>query len=267
MKQILKLFRRTARKSRISNSIHPPRQSCDRIGRFSIAIAFYRSSARRRISARRIATVVVALSSIALPSLILREGAGFPGCIKLSINPSRGTRDAENARVATTARASARSLPENASGTPMDPYVHTRGWKPSLHHTHLQRTNTICMRALVRVITRGRCTLRRKSESRLCNDSTREDREGEGRIIIHQKKLYTSSVYSIEGSRDRWIRLPLRSKCGGGTESIVSAKRWLDRLIESRTGTRGGSKEKGDWRLVRRDEAYLNKGIVNHRPT
>lgn len=29
-------------------------------------------------------------------------------------------------------------------------------------------------------------------------------------------------------------------------ESIVSAKRWLDRLIESRTGTRGGSKEKGD---------------------
>lgn len=197
MKQILKLFRRAARKSRISNSIHPPRQSRDRIGRFSIAIAFYRSSARRRISARRIATVVVALSSIALPSLILREGAGFPGCIKLSINPSRGTRDAENARVATTARASARSLPENAPGTPMDPYVHTRGWKPSLHHTHLQRTNTICMRALVRVITRGRCTLRRKSESRLCNDSTREDREGEGRIIIHQKKLYTSSVCSI----------------------------------------------------------------------
>lgn len=126
MKQILKLFRRAARKSRISNSIHPPRQSCDRIGRFSIAIAFYRSSARRRISARRIATVVVALSSIALPSLILREGAGFPGCIKLSINPSRGTRDAENTRVADSTCICAISPGERARHANGPVRTHTR---------------------------------------------------------------------------------------------------------------------------------------------
>lgn len=39
--------------------------------------------------------------------LILREGGKFPGCIKLSINPSRVQ---ENTRAATTARASVRSL-------------------------------------------------------------------------------------------------------------------------------------------------------------